>query len=211
MDHFETGLANSFVFVFSLYKGMILFWKRFLAKRWVGEKSTLSLVFFFLKKTWEGRFGEGWRPTFLANSGTCPTGVYEYISWMNPPPPTRGFQLVANKDLGRDSRSYNFMPSWCFFSEPAFKRVGGDSSKVYHSQFSGCSTRPPGVWQTCDPEYMVWCNFLAHEAKQPSSTLARVVVVLDSWESPPLHKKYGLIYIRDYEKHTMNDLLIRPW
>ena len=117
---------------------------------------------------------------------------------------------MANKDLGRDSRSYNFMSSWCFFSEPAFKRVGGDSSKVYHSQFSGCSTRPPGVWQTCDPEDMVWCNFLAHEAKQPSSTLARVVVVLDSWESPPLHKKYGLIYIRDYEKHTMNDLLIRP-
>ena len=92
---------------------------------------------------------------------------------------------MANKDLGRDSRSYNFMSSWCFY-EPAFLG-GGDSSKVYHSQFSGCSTLTGSV-EKCDPEDMVWCNFLAHEAKQPSSTLARVVVVLDSWEfhsTPP--------------------------
>lgn len=147
----------------------------------VGEKSTFSLVFFFVKKVISRPervvFGEGWTPTFLANLARAPR---EYMSILvgSTPPPTRGFQLVANKDLGRDSRSYNFMSSWCFY-EPAFLG-GGDSSKVYHSQFSGCSTRPPGVWQTCDPEDMVWCNFLAHEAKQPSSTLARVVVLVDS-------------------------------
>lgn len=177
---FSDRIGHSF-FVFFLIKEWSCFGSVFLQRRWGWGKVHFFLGVFFRQKghfsTWEGRFWGRLDADFLGKSGTCPTGVYEYIGWINPPP-TRGFQLVANKDLGRDSRSYNFMSSWCFY-EPAFLG-GGDSSKVYHSQFSGCSTRPPGVWQTCDPEDMVWCNFLAHEAKQPSSTLARVVVLVDS-------------------------------
>lgn len=159
-----------------------MFWKRFLAKKVGLGKSPLFPWCFFSSK----RSFLDLRGSFLGKVGRrlswqiwhVPHGSI-WVYWLDqPPPPTRGFQLVANKDLGRDSRSYNFMSSWCFY-EPAFLG-GGDSSKVYHSQFSGCSTRPPGVWQTCDPEDMVWCNFLAHEAKQPSSTLARVVVLVDS-------------------------------
>ena len=67
-------------FVFFLIK-LIMFWKRFLAKRWVG-KVHFFLGVFFLKKvifvpekvfssqrsrSSAGRLGEGWTPTLLAN------------------------------------------------------------------------------------------------------------------------------------------------
>ena len=59
------------------------------------------------------------------------------------------------------------------------------------------------------PEDMVWCNFLAHEAKQPSSTLAFCAcfffLPLYSWES---HPPRNMALLRDYETH--HDLLIRP-
>ena len=128
----------------------------------LGKSPPFSLVFFFLKRPFldlrvpekvfssqrsrssAGRFREGWTPTFLANLAPAPR---EYMSILvgSTPPPTRGFQLVANKDLGRDSRTYNFMSFILVFFRASISGWGGIVPKYITPNFQD----PPPDHREC--------------------------------------------------------------
>ena len=152
----------------------------------------------------------------LADDKTSEPGrKNDWIDTFDTLSPTPGMQFVAcfffsglecrGFSLRKTIQNVDFMSSWwvrkflcisgCFFF--FFGGGVGGSSKVYHSQFSECNPLgfPLSFTGEFGPEDMVWCNFLAHEAKQPSSTLAFCVCFYSPslFMGIPPPKKYGLI------------------